>query len=203
MIGRSTTPEFGVCSSADNPPLCHPQSLGYRLHHLWLLRRLRGDGRRRRGTDLACHRWRWLDPHSRGCQRPDRAEGLARRLFAGAADVRPLRVGFDPGLPAALVRDTKSSSTTAAAPDPANSCRSGRPPEPYSELIKRDPGRCASRCRTSGASIARRRRSSPSWSGSAISWKASATTWITRCRRSTIAPPSKHRRPATSAISPS
>ncbi len=81
--------------------LRHAQSLEYRLHHLRLVRRQRRDGRRRHGADRACDRRRRLDPDSRRRQRQYRAEGLARRVLAGAASVRPQRAGLDPGLPVA------------------------------------------------------------------------------------------------------
>ena len=65
--------------------LCHAQSLEYGLHHLRLVGRQRRDGRGRRGADRARHRRRRLDPHSGRRQRQYRAEGLARRVLAGAA----------------------------------------------------------------------------------------------------------------------
>ncbi|MGY3288778.1 hypothetical protein ACVWWP_001845 [Bradyrhizobium sp. LM3.6] len=53
--------------------LRHAQSLGYRLHHLRLVRGERRDGRGRRGADRTCNRWRRFDPHSRRGQRQYRS----------------------------------------------------------------------------------------------------------------------------------
>ena len=103
LIGRTTTPEFGVCSSAENPGrLRHPQSLEHRLHHLRLVGGQRRDGRGRRGADRACDRRRRLDPHSRRRQRQYRPEGVARRVLAGAAYVGSHWARLDPGLPVAF-----------------------------------------------------------------------------------------------------
>jgi hypothetical protein len=66
LMGRTTTPEFGVCSSAENPAVYitrNPWNTG--LHHLRLVGRQRGDGGRRRGADGARHRRRRVHPHSR------------------------------------------------------------------------------------------------------------------------------------------
>jgi hypothetical protein len=77
--------------------LCHAQSLEHRLHHLRLVGRQRRDGRRRRGADRACDRRRRLDPDPCRRQRQYRAEGLARRVLAVAASVRPQRAGLIQG----------------------------------------------------------------------------------------------------------
>ena len=94
------------------------------------------------------------------------------------------------------------SSTPAEVPRPANSCRSG-PRQSFTHSSSRTiRAGSESRSRTNGATIARHptlRRNSNEWAGFS---KTSAITWITSCRTSIIAPPSRRRLPATSAIRP-
>jgi hypothetical protein len=66
LMGRTTTPEFGVCSSAENPAVYvtrNPWDTDYTT--LRLVGRHRGDGGRRRAAAVARHRRRRLDPHPR------------------------------------------------------------------------------------------------------------------------------------------
>ena len=103
LIGRTTTPEFGVCSSADNPAVYvtrNPWNTDYTT-----CGSSAGSAAMVAagvGADRACHRRRRFDPHSRRRQRQYRAEGFARRVLARAASVRLVRAGIDPGLPVAL-----------------------------------------------------------------------------------------------------
>ena len=76
LMGRTTTPEFGVCSSAENPALYVT-----------------------RNADVACQRRRRLDPHPGGVQRQCRAEALARRLFDRARPLGHHRLCLGAGLP--------------------------------------------------------------------------------------------------------
>ena len=103
LIGRTTTPEFGVCSSADNPAVYVTRNpWNTRVYHLRFVSRQRRDGCRRRGADRARHRWRRLDPHSGRRQRKHRAEGIARGVLDRAASVRPDGACLHTGLPVAL-----------------------------------------------------------------------------------------------------
>ncbi len=181
--------------------LRHAQSLEYRLHHLRLVGGQRRDGRGRRGADRACDRRRRFDPHSRRRQRQYRAEGVARRVLAGAALSDLTGLVSIQGCQSRSVRDTAAFVDACRGPAPGEFMPFWTSPQPYPEMIKRDPRPLRIALSHTGATIARRRRSPPSSSGSAASSKASAITSTTRCPRSTSAPPSRRRPPATSAIS--
>jgi hypothetical protein len=100
LMGRTTTPEFGVCSSAENPAV-------YVTRNPW--DRDYTTCGSSAGTaamvaagvlpTVARHRRRRLDPHPRRLQRQHRAQALARRVLDRAAPVGPHRAGVDPGLP--------------------------------------------------------------------------------------------------------
>ena len=143
LIGRTTTPEFGVCSSADNPAVYvtrNPWNTDYTTcgssagsaamvaaGAVPIAHATDGGGSIR----IPC-----------GRQRQYRAEGLARRVLAVAASVRPQRAGLDSGLPVA--HGARHRGLRRRLP------RSGArrihavlesPPEPYTRMIARDPAR--------------------------------------------------------------
>ena len=181
--------------------LRHAQPVEHRLHHLRIVGRQCRDGRGGRGADRACHRRRRFDPHSGRRQRQYRPQGFARRVLAGAASLRLVGAGIDPGLPVAhgaryrrlrrcvprsRARRIDAVLDRAGALSGHDQARSGtaqnRALAPMGRL-QRD---AADRIRTGERPDA--------------SSKASAITSTTRCPRSTIAPPSTPRPPATSAI---
>ena len=182
--------------------LRHAQPLEYGLHHLRIVGRQRRHGRGGRGADRACHRRRRLDPDSGRRQRQYRPEGVARRVLAGAASIRLVRAGIDPGLPVALgaryrglrrrlprsrARRIDAVLDVAGALSGHDQARSGAAQDRALAPMGRLCRDAADRFRTR--------------TGRDDSSKASAITSTTRCPRSTIAPPLRPRPPATSAIS--
>jgi len=125
LMARTTTPEFGVCSSADNPAV-------YVTRNPWNTDYTTCGSSAGSAAMVAAAWCRSRMPPtavarsaSRRRQRQYRTEGLARRVLAGAADVRPDGTGIDPGLPVAIGARTAAFVDAAAVRRPASSCRSG------------------------------------------------------------------------------
>ena len=152
IIGRTTTPEFGVCSSAENPAVYvtrNPWNLDYTT--CGSSAGTAAMVARRRAAFIACQRRRRIDPDPGGRQWQHRPQGFARRVLARAVHVGPDRAGIDPGLPAARYVTPRPSSTIAAVARPANSCRSG----PRRALCRADQARSGPAAHRAVASVGR------------------------------------------------
>jgi hypothetical protein len=100
LVGRTTTPEFGVCSSAENPAVYitrNPWDTGYTT--LGSSAGTAAAVAAGRAAAVARDRRRRLDPHPRRRQRQHRPEAVTRGAVDRAQAVRPDRAGVDPGLP--------------------------------------------------------------------------------------------------------
>jgi amidase len=191
IMGRTTTPEFGTCGSAENPEL-------YVTHNPWDVAYTAGGSSSGTGACVASG----ILPLSHASD-----GGGSIRIPAGIngnIGLKPSRGVFSAGPGGsdltAMVSvqgcHTRTVRDTAAFVD---ACRGGAPgefmpfwsaPETYADLIQRDP--------TPGATTTPRRTSSPSWTAPAASWRGWAITSTGRRRMWISARPMRRRPVATS-----
>lgn len=142
FIGRTTTPEFGICSSADNPEVYvtrNPWNTDYTTCGSPTVALPRC---RRRRADCASDRRGRFDPHSRLCQWQHRAEGFARVFCSRCIYPIWLRLVSIQGCQSRTVRDTAVVKVDRRGPAPGEfTLCSGPQPNPSAETIRRDPGR--------------------------------------------------------------
>jgi amidase len=141
-MGRTTTPEFGVCSSAENPGrLHHAQPLGHRLHHA-------GQSA---GTAAAVAAGVLPLSHATdgggSIRIPAGANGNiglkpSRGVFSIAPKLSDLTgLVSTQGCQSRTVRDTAAFVDQCRGGAPGEFMPYWMPAEPYTQLIQRDPGR--------------------------------------------------------------
>ena len=142
LIGRTTTPEFGVCSSAENPAV-------YVTRNPWNTDYTTCGSSAGSAAMVAAGVVPIAHATDGGgsIRIPAGVNGniglkVSRGVFSLAPHMSDLTglVSIQ-GCQSRSVRDTAAFVDLAAVPRRANSCRSGRRAEPYTEMIKRDPGR--------------------------------------------------------------
>ena len=188
LIGRTTTPEFGVCSSAENPAV-------YVTRNPWNTDYTTCGSSAGSAAMVAAGAVPIAHATDGGgsIRIPAGVNGniglkVSRGVFSLAPHLSDLTglVSIQ-GCQSRTVRDTAAFVDACRGPAPGEFMPFWTSPEPYTRDDQARSGPAAkSRSRTNGATIARRRRSQPNSNGSGDSSKASAITSTMRCRRSTI-----------------
>jgi amidase len=142
IIGRTTTPEFGTCGSAENPEI-------YVTHNPWDLAFTAGGSSSGTGASVAAG----VLPISHATDGggsiriPAGINGniglkVSRGVFSSAPDVSDLTAMVSiQGCHTRTVRDTAAFVDACRGGAPGEFMPYWSPAEPYSDLIKRDPGK--------------------------------------------------------------
>jgi len=197
IMGRTTTPEFGTCGSAENPEL-------YVTRNPWDLAFTAGGSSSGTGASVAAG----ILPISHASDGggsiriPAGINGniglkVSRGVFSSAPAGSDLTAMVSvQGCHSRTVRDTAAFVDACRGGAPGEFMPYWSPAEPYADLI---PAGCASHFRITGATTAPARTSSISCNARANSWKDWATSWNGPRQMSIFPPPSPRKRVATSA----
>ncbi len=203
VIGRSTTPEFGVCSSAENPAV-------YVTRNPWNLDYTTCGSSAGTAAMVAAGALPMSHATDGGgsIRIPAGVNGnIGLKVSRGVFSIAPYASDLTglvsiQGCHSRTVRDTAVFVDSCRGGAPGEFMPYWMPAEPYADLIQRDPGRLRIALSHEWGEYRATHIAWRSWSGSAACSRAWATMSSGRCRRSTSRPPSRRKPPATSAISP-